>query len=357
MREVVPGMPAVRHALKEPIGVVGAITPWNYPVQINLAKAIPALAAGNTVVLKPAPDTPWSATLMGQLIAEKTDLPAGVINIVTSSDHQVGEALATDARVDMVSFTGSTATGRRIMEVGAPTIKKVFLELGGKSASIALDDADLAAAAGGPCFQVCMHGGQGCATTTRLLVPKDRLDEAVEIAKATLESIPVGDPFDPGTMMGPLINARQRDRVLGYVKKGIDEGGTVVTGGGRPAAQPKGYYVEPTLIVGVDNSTAIAREEIFGPVLVVIPYDGEDDAVAIANDTPYGLSGAVFSATNEHALDVARRLRTGTVSVNGGMWYGPDVPFGGYRQSGIGRESGREGFEEYLEIKSVAWPA
>lgn len=356
-REVVPGMPAIRHALKEPMGVVGAITPWNYPVQINLAKAIPALAAGNTVVLKPAPDTPWSATLLGKIIAEQTEIPAGVFNVVTSSDHKVGEALASDPRVDMVSFTGSTATGRRIMEVGAPTIKKVFLELGGKSASIALDDADLAAAVGGACFQVCMHGGQGCATTTRMLVPRSRFDEAMEIAKATLESIPVGDPRDEATMMGPLINARQRDRVLGYVQKGIDEGGTVVTGGGRPAAFDKGYYVEPTLVVGVDNSSAIAREEIFGPVLVMLAFDGDDDAVAIANDTPYGLSGAVFSASNDRALDVARRLRTGTVSVNGGMWYGPDVPFGGYRQSGVGRESGREGFEEYLEIKAVAWPA
>jgi aldehyde dehydrogenase (NAD+) len=357
VREVVPGMPAVRHALKEPIGVVGAITPWNYPVQINLAKAIPALAAGNTVVLKPAPDTPWSATLLGQIIAEQTDIPAGVFNVVTSSDHTVGEALASDPRVDMVSFTGSTATGRRIMEVGAPTVKKVFLELGGKSAAIALDDGDLASAVGGACFAVCVHGGQGCATTTRMLVPKERFDEATEIAKATLESIPVGDPREEGTMMGPLINARQRDRVLGYVQKGIDEGGTVVTGGGRPAAFEKGYYVEPTLVVGVDNTTAIAREEIFGPVLVILPYDDVDDAVAIANDTPYGLSGSVYGASNEQALEVARRLRTGTVSINGGMWYGPDVPFGGYRQSGVGRESGREGFEEYLEIKSVAWPA
>lgn len=356
-REVVPGMPAVRHALKEPMGVVGAITPWNYPVQINLAKVVPALAAGNTAVLKPAPDTPWSATLLGQIVAEHTDIPAGVLNIVTSSDHQVGEALASDPRVDMVSFTGSTATGRRIMEVGAPTVKKVFLELGGKSASIALEDGDLATAVGGACFQVCMHGGQGCATTTRMLVPASRFDEATEIAKATLESIPVGDPRDEATMMGPLINARQRDRVLGYVQQGIDAGGTVVTGGGRPAAFDKGFYVEPTLVVGVDNSTAIAREEIFGPVLVLLGFGSEDEAVAIANDTPYGLSGAVFSGSNEHALDVARRLRTGTVSINGGMWYGPDVPFGGYRQSGVGRESGREGFEEYLEVKSVAWPA
>ncbi len=355
--EVIPGMPAVRTVLREPIGVVGAITPWNYPVQINLAKAAPALAAGNTVVLKPAPDTPWSATLMGRLIAEETDIPPGVVNIVTSSDHAVGEQLATDARVDMVSFTGSTRTGRRVMEVGAPTIKKVFLELGGKSASIALDDADLATAVASACFQVTTHGGQGCATTTRALVPKDRFDEATEIAKATLESIPVGDPFDPGTLMGPLISQRQQERVLGYIQTGIDEGATVVTGGGRPEAQPKGWYVEPTLLVGVDNSARVAREEIFGPVLVLLPYDGVDDAIAIANDSEYGLSGAVFSASDERALEVARRLRTGTVSLNGGMWYGPDVPFGGYRQSGVGRESGVQGFEEYLEIKSVARPA
>jgi aldehyde dehydrogenase (NAD+) len=355
--EVIPGMPAVRTAIREPIGVVGAITPWNYPVQINLAKAAPALAAGNTVVLKPAPDTPWSATLMGRLIAEETDIPPGVVNIITSSDHAVGEQLAADPRVDMVSFTGSTRTGRRVMEVGAPTIKKVFLELGGKSAAIALDDADLATAAAMGAFQVTTHGGQGCATTTRLLVPKEKMDEATEIAKATLESIPVGDPFDEGTIMGPLISKRQQERVLGYIQIGIDEGATVVTGGGTPAAHPTGWYVEPTLLVGIDNSARVAREEIFGPVLVILPYDGVDDAVAIANDSDYGLSGAVFSASDERALEVARRIRTGTVSLNGGMWYGPDVPFGGYRQSGIGRESGVQGFEEYLEIKSVARPA
>ena len=356
-REIIPGMPAVRTVLHEPIGVVGAITPWNYPVQINLAKTAPALAAGNTVVLKPAPDSPWSATLLGRLIADETDIPAGVVNVITSSDHGVGEQLATDPRVDMVSFTGSTRTGRRIMEVGAPTLKKVFLELGGKSAAIALDDADLSMAAVSSAYQVTVHGGQGCATTTRLLVPKDKLDEATEIAKATLEGIPVGDPFDEGTIMGPLISKRQQERVLGYIQSGIDEGATVVTGGGRPEAQPKGWYVEPTLLVGIDNSAKVAREEIFGPVLVILPYDTEDDAVAIANDSEYGLSGAVYSASDDRALAVARRLRTGTVSLNGGMWYGPDVPFGGYRQSGIGRESGVEGFEEYLEIKSVARPA
>ena len=355
--EVIPGMPAVRTAIREPIGVIGAITPWNYPVQINLAKTAPALAAGNTVVLKPAPDSPWAATLLGRLIADETDIPAGVVNVITSSDHGVGEQLATDARVDMVSFTGSTRTGRRIMEVGAPTIKKVFLELGGKSAAIALDDADMATAAAMAAFQVTTHGGQGCATTTRLLVPKGKLDEATEVAKGTLESIPVGDPFDEGTIMGPLISQRQQERVLGYIQSGIDEGATVVTGGGRPEAQPKGWYVEPTLLVGVDNSARVSREEIFGPVLVILPYDDVDDAVAIANDTEYGLSGAVFSASDDRALEVARRIRTGTVSLNGGMWYGPDVPFGGYRQSGLGRESGVQGFEEYLEIKSVARPA
>jgi len=355
--EVIPGMPARRFALREPVGVVGAITPWNYPVQINLAKAAPALAAGNTVVLKPAPDTPWSALLLGKLIAEETDIPDGVFNVVTSSDHLVGEQLAKDPRVDMVSFTGSTKTGRRIMEVGAPTIKKVFLELGGKSALIVLDDADLATGVGAAAFQVTSHAGQGCAITSRCLVPKDKFDEATEIAKATLESIPVGDPFDEGTMMGPLISKRQLDRVLGYIRTGIDEGATVVTGGRQPESQPKGYYVEPTLLVGVDNSARVAREEIFGPVLVMLPYDGVDEAVAIANDSEYGLSGAVYAGTDERALEVARQLRTGTVSINGGMWYGPDVPFGGYRQSGVGRESGVQGFEEYLEIKAVARPA
>jgi aldehyde dehydrogenase (NAD+) len=351
------GMSARRKVMREPIGVVGAITPWNFPVQINIAKVVPALAAGNSVVLKPAPDSPWAATLMGALVAEHTDIPAGVFNVVTSSDHSVGEVLTTDPRVDMITFTGSTATGRRIMGAAAPTIKKVFLELGGKSAHIILDDADLEAAVGGGAFGVTFHAGQGCAITTRMLVPRSRWDEAVDIAKATMGVIPYGDPLDPSNLMGPVISERQRERVLGYIVNAVDDGAKVAAGGGIPEHLPKGWFVEPTLLVGVDENAAVAQEEIFGPVLVMLPHDGDDDAVRIANSSIYGLSGAVSSGSQERAEGIARRLRTGTVSINGGVWYGPDVPFGGYRQSGLGRESGVMGFEEYLETKSIATPA
>ena len=350
------GMRSVRKVVREPVGVVGAITPWNFPFMLNLSKITPALAAGNTVVLKPAPDTPWSATFIGRLAAEQTDIPPGVLNIVTSADPAaVGEVLTTDPRVDMVSFTGSTATGRRIMANGAETVKKVFLELGGKSANVILDDADIASTVPFGSM-VCTHGGQGCAITTRMLLPASRYDEAVDLLKDAFENVPYGDPTDPGNIMGPLINARQRDRVLGYIEKGKAEGAELVVGGGRPAHLDKGYYVEPTLFVDVDPDSTIAQEEIFGPVLCVLKYDGDDDAVRIANNSMYGLSGAVSSASLERAEAVARRIRTGTVSVNGGLWFGPDSPFGGYRQSGSGREHGIEGFEEYLETKTLGLP-
>jgi len=350
------GMRSVRKVVREPIGVVGAITPWNFPFMLNLSKITPALAAGNTAVLKPAPDTPWSATFIGRLAAEQTDIPPGVLNIVTSADPAaVGEVLTTDRRVEMISFTGSTATGRRIMANGADSVKKVFLELGGKSANVILDDADIAAIVPFGSM-VCTHGGQGCAITTRMLLPKSRYDEAVALLKDAFENVPYGDPTDPGNIMGPLINARQRDKVLGYIEKGKAEGATLVVGGGRPAHLDKGYYVEPTLFADVDPDATIAQEEIFGPVLCVLKYDGDDDAVRIANNSMYGLSGAVSSASLDRAEAVARRIRTGTVSVNGGLWFGPDSPFGGYRQSGSGREHGIEGFEEYLETKTLGLP-
>jgi aldehyde dehydrogenase (NAD+) len=347
------GIPSHRWVLREAAGVVGAITPWNFPHQINLAKVGPALAAGCTVVLKPAPDTPWAAAALGA-IAQQTDLPPGVLNIVNSSDHSLGADLAQDPRVDLVSFTGSTATGRKVMAGAAETLKRVFLELGGKSAFIILDDADLAAATALAAFTACTHAGQGCAITTRLLVPRARYDEAVEATAATMEALGAGDPQAPGTICGPLISARQRERVEGYLQLARDEGGSFATGGGRPTSFDRGFFVEPTLITGLDNSARVAREEIFGPVLVVIAHDGDDDAVRIANDSPYGLSGAVHSADPERAWAVARRVRTGTMSVNGGVWYAGDVPFGGYKASGIGREMGVAGFEEYLETKSVA---
>ncbi len=351
------GIPTRRTVRREAVGVVAAITPWNFPNQINLAKVGPALAAGNTVVLKPAPDTPWLAAELGRLVAEHTDIPAGVFNVVMPHDNEVASVLATDPRVDLVSFTGSTATGRAIMAAAAPTLKKVFLELGGKSAAIVLDDADLAGAVGTAAFSVCIHAGQGCALTTRLIVPRERYDEAVQIAADTMASIGAGDPTDPGTVCGPLISQVQRDRVQSYLDLAIEEGGRFATGGGTPAGRDAGFWVEPTVIAGLDNDARVAREEIFGPVLVVIAHDGDDDAVRLANDSPYGLSGSVDSGDLERARAVAARIRTGTLAVNGGVWFSADAPFGGYKQSGIGREMGVAGFEEYLETKLVAEPA
>jgi aldehyde dehydrogenase (NAD+) len=350
------GMTSNRLVTKEPIGVAGLITPWNFPFMLNLSKLGPALAAGCTVVLKPAPDTPYSATWIGRMVAEETDIPPGVVNVVTSADPAaVGEVLTGDSRVDMISFTGSTAVGKRIAARGADTLKRVFLELGGKSANIVLDDANLEATLGSA-GMVCMHSGQGCAITTRLLLPRSRYDEGVEIVKQAFENFRYGDPTDLDNMAGPLINARQRERVLGYIEKGRAEGAKCIVGGGAATQFEKGYFVQPTLFVDVDPGATIAREEIFGPVLVVIPYEDDDDAVRIANDSPYGLSGAVTSASLDRALAVARRIRTGTVSVNGGLWFGPDAPFGGYKESGLGREHGVQGFEEYLETKTIGLP-
>ncbi|WP_193613868.1 aldehyde dehydrogenase [Nocardioides lijunqiniae] len=349
------GIASRRTVRREPVGVVAAITPWNVPTQINLAKVGPALAAGCTVVLKPAPDTPWVACELGRLVAEHTDLPPGVLNVVTPRSNDVAAVLSTDPRVDMVSFTGSTATGRAIMAAAAPTLKKVFLELGGKSAAIALDDADVAAVAGAAAFTACIHAGQGCAITTRLVVPRERYDEAVQVAAATMESIGAKDPADPGAICGPVISQAQRDRVEGYLRLAVEQGGTFATGG--HVIDQEGFWVQPTVIAGLGNDSTPAQEEIFGPVLVVLPHDGDDDAVRIANDSPYGLSGSVDSGSLVRAKAVAARIRTGTLSVNGGVWFSPDAPFGGYKQSGIGREMGVAGFEEYLETKTLAEPA
>jgi aldehyde dehydrogenase (NAD+) len=346
------GVHSHRMVIKEPQGVVGAIIPWNFPFEVTANKLGPILATGNTVVVKPAPDTPWNATRLGRLIAERTDIPAGVVNVVTSSDHLVGEDLTLDPRVDLISFTGSTVTGRRIMEKGAATLKRVFLELGGKSAMIVCDDADFASVlpqAGA----VCAHAGQGCALQSRVLLPRSRYDEGVEILTSVMSSVSYGDPADPGTLQGPQVSARQRDRVMSYIQKGIDEGARLLVGGHQPAQFPKGYFVEPTLFAGVDNSMTIAQEEIFGPVLVVIAYDDDDDAVRIANDSAYGLSGGVFARSSERAMSIARRIRTGSISVNGGNWYGADGPYGGYKRSGLGRQNGIEGFGTYLETKLV----
>ncbi len=356
--------PADRWTEAEAIGVVAAITPWNVPTQINLAKIVPALAAGCTVILKAAPDTPWSALALGHVIAEHCDIPPGVINIISSSDNAIGELLTTDPLVDMISFTGSTATGRRIMAAASDNITKVFLELGGKSAMVILDDVeDFGMAAATAAFGTATVCGQGCALSTRVLLPASKYDEGVAAIAAMMAATPPGDPSDGGTMLGPLINEAQRDRVEGYVQAAIDQGARVVCGGKRPADQPVGYFYEPTLIADVTTEMTVAQEEIFGPVLVAIAYDdsggqasGDDEAVRIANDSIFGLSGHVFGADEERAMAVARRIRTGTMSINGGVWYGADVPFGGYKQSGIGREMGVAGFEEYLETKAYARP-
>ncbi|HEY6798935.1 MAG TPA: aldehyde dehydrogenase family protein [Kineosporiaceae bacterium] len=348
------GVRSRREVRKEPVGVVGAVLPWNYPFEVLVNKLGPILATGNTVIVKPAPDTPWTATRIGRLIAERTDIPAGVVNIVTSSDHLVGEALTLDPRVDLISFTGSTRTGRRIMEAGAATLKKVFLELGGKSAMIVCDDADFSQVlpfAGA----ACSHAGQGCALQTRILLPRSRYAEGVAILKAVLENFPYGDPRDPSVLQGPQVSALQQERVLSYIAKGVQEGATLAVGGGRPASQPMGFFVEPTLFVDVDNSMTIAREEIFGPVLAVIPYGDDEDAIRIANDSHYGLSGGVFTASLDRGLSIAHRIRTGSFSVNGGMWYGADAPYGGYKASGLGRQNGLEGLEQYTETKLLGW--
>ena len=353
----VTGVNTTRKVWREPVGVVGAITPWNFPFEVALNKLGQALATGNTVVLKPAPDTPFNATRLGRLIAEATDIPAGVVNVVTASDHLVGEELTCSPKVDMISFTGSTAVGKRIMEKGAATMKRLFLELGGKSATIVLDDADFNTACLigiGP----LMHAGQGCAAPTRMLLPRSRYDEGVAILRSIYENIAAGDPQDPSTLCGPVISAKQRARILGYLRQGVDEGATMLVGSTEaPGRFDKGFWVDPTLFTDVDNSMTIAQQEIFGPVLVVIPYDDENDAVRIANDSMYGLAGNVMSGSLERSLAVARRLRAGFIGLNGTAGYGADTPFGGYKNSGIGRQNGIAGFDQYTEIKSVAYPA
>ncbi len=338
--------------VREPVGVVGCITPWNYPLHQVAAKVAPALAAGCTVVLKPSEIAPLTAFILAEIVDE-VGLPAGVFNLVTGVGTVVGEALAAHPDVDMVSFTGSTRAGKRVSELAAQTIKRVALELGGKSANIILDDADFTKAVSGGVANCYFNSGQTCSAHTRMLVPKNRQDEAIQIAKATAEKFKPGDPKADGTRLGPLVSATQQERVRGYIQKGIDEGATLVTGGTEaPENLDKGFFVRPTVFANVKNSMTIAQEEIFGPVLSIIPYEDEADAINIANDTVYGLSGGVWSSDVERAKNVARRLRTGQVDINGGK-FNPFAPFGGYKQSGNGREFGKFGLEEFLEIKSL----
>ena len=345
------GRPHRRWVEKEAAGVVSAIAAYNYPHQLALAKLAPSLAAGCTVVLKGGPDTPLATLALGEIIAQHTDIPAGVVNVLASSDVSVGERMTTHPDVDVVTFTGSTPVGRKIMAAAAGTLKKVFLELGGKSAAVLLDDADYNSSAMFAAFSIVSHAGQGCALTSRLLVPRKDHDAVVEQVANFLGMVKYGDPSDPKTYMGPLISERQREKVDGLVQRAVAAGAKLITGGEK--VDP-GYFYKPTLLAGVDPDSEIAQEEVFGPVLAVIPYEDDDDAVRIANNSIYGLSGGVFSADEERALAVARRIRTGTMSINGGNYFGADAPFGGYKQSGIGREMGVAGMEEFLEIKTFA---
>ena len=340
---------------REPVGVVGCITPWNYPLHQIMAKIAPAMAVGCTVVLKPSEVAPLNAFVLADIIDE-LGFPAGVFNLVSGVGPVVGEAIAAHPDVDMVSFTGSTRAGTRVAEVAATNVTRVHQELGGKSANIVLDDADFAAAipsAVGACY---LNSGQTCSALTRLLVPADRMDEAAELAAQAAAGFTVGPANDEGSRLGPLVSQTQWDRVQGYIQAGIDEGATLVTGGtGKPEGLDAGYYVKPTVFANVDNSMSIARDEIFGPVLSIIGYDNEEDAIRIANDSDYGLSGGVWSSDHDRALAVAKKLRTGEVDMNG-SFLNTDAPFGGYKKSGNGRELGRFGLSEFVEAKQINLP-
>jgi len=338
--------------LREPVGVVAAITPWNYPLHQVVAKVAPALAAGCTVVLKPSEVAPLTAYLLADALDE-IGLPPGVFNLVVGTGPVVGEALVAHPDVDMVSFTGSTGAGRRVGELAAAGVKRVALELGGKSANVVLPDADLARAVKVGVANAFLNSGQTCTAWTRLVVPADRHDEAVERAVAAAATYPPGDPTAEGTRLGPVVSAAQRDRVRGYIERGVAEGAVLATGGpDAPAGLDRGYYVQPTVFGAVRPDMAIAQEEIFGPVLSVLPYADEDEALAIANGTVYGLAGGVWSGDPERAQAFARRMRTGQVDINGGR-FNPLAPFGGYKQSGNGRELGEHGLLEFLETKAL----
>jgi aldehyde dehydrogenase (NAD+) len=332
--------------------VVGAITPWNYPLHQLCAKVAPALAAGCSVVAKPSEVTPLSAFVLAEIIDE-LGLPDGVFNLVTGYGPEVGQAIAAHADVDMVSFTGSTRAGKLVSEAAAENVKRVSLELGGKSANVILEDADLSQAVPYGVANCFLNSGQTCSAHTRMLVPRSRLQEAEQIAAGTAEMMTPGDPFEEGSRMGPLVSDAQRDRVRGFIAKGTEEGAKLVAGGAEPPeGLERGYFVRPTVFSEVKPDMTIAQEEIFGPVLSIIPYDDEDEAAEIANGTIYGLDGGVWSADPERAKAFARRMRTGQVQINGAT-FNPMAPFGGYKQSGHGRELGRFGLEEFLEVKSI----
>ncbi len=337
---------------KEPIGVCGLITPWNWPINQISCKVAPALAAGCTMILKPSEVAPINAILLAEVL-DAASVPKGVFNLVNGDGPGVGEAMSSHEDIDMMSFTGSTRAGILVAKSAADTVKRVAQELGGKSANIVLEDADLQTAVASGVSHLMTNSGQSCNAPSRMLVPKAKHDEALQIAKAAAESVKPGNPFTEGTVIGPVVNEIQFDKIQGMIQKGIDEGATLVAGGtGRPDGLNVGYFVKPTVFGDVNNDMAIAREEIFGPVLSILPYETEAEAIEIANDTPYGLSGYVQSGSVDHAVEVARQIRTGNVHINGS---GPDfgAPFGGYKQSGNGREWGEPGFEEFLETKAI----
>jgi aldehyde dehydrogenase (NAD+) len=338
--------------LREPIGVLGAITPWNYPLNQIAAKVAPALAAGCTVVLKPSEVVPLNAFILAEVI-EAAGLPAGVFNLITGIGPVVGEAIAAHPGVDMVSFTGSTRAGRRVSELAAATVKPVAMELGGKSPNVILDDAELSRAIPDGVAKCFLNSGQTCSALTRMLVPREKLEEAEELAAEAAEAYTPGDPFEESTRLGPLVSDIQRERVRSYIRKGQEEGAKLLTGGAEPpAGLDRGYFVCPTVFSEVASQMRIAQEEIFGPVLAIQPYEDTDDAVRIANDTVYGLAGGVWSSDQERAIAVAKQIRTGQIEINGGA-FNPLAPFGGYKQSGHGRENGRLAIEELLQVKSL----
>jgi acyl-CoA reductase-like NAD-dependent aldehyde dehydrogenase len=338
----------------QPVGVCGLIPTWNFPFFVTVQKIGPALATGCTIVIKPSPYMPLLDLLVAEAV-EECDLPPGVFNVVTGDQPELGAALVESPQVDKISFTGSAATGKRIMAAAAPTLKRVHLELGGKSAAIVLDDADLDQVAPYASTPAFFHAGQGCAMCTRLLVPKPKQDALVERLDMFLSNvISVGDPADPSVMLGPVIREERRLKIEEYIAAGKAEGARLTTGGGRPKDKPRGYFLQPTVFADVRNDMRIAREEIFGPVLSVLPFDGVEDAVRIANDSPYGLGGAIYSTDVALALDVAKRIRTGAININNALNI-QHLPFGGFKESGIGREGGRWGLDEYTELQAIAW--
>ncbi len=340
---------------KEPIGVCSFITPWNYPLHQTVGKVAPALVAGCTMVLKPSSETPLNAFLFAELV-DKVGLPPGVFNLVAGPGRTLGEAMCVHEEVDMISLTGSTEAGRRISQLASDTIKRVCLELGGKSANVLLEDTDLKAAVPAGVMGVMFNCGQTCTALTRMIVPKSKQDEVAAMAKGVAESISQGDPTVETNFMGPMVSKEQMETVQGYIRKGIEEGATLLTGGAEPPdGINQGYYVKPTIFTDVKNDMTIAQEEIFGPVLCILPYETEEEAIQIANDSIFGLSGSVWAGTVDRARDAAKKLRTGQVFINGGS-FNPAAPFGGYKQSGNGRELGAYGLDEFLEIKAITPP-